>query len=121
MYEAHKTGATGEELAVQYLERKGYRILERNWRWRRCEIDIIALKKELLVIVEVKSRTNTSFGMPESFVTLAQWNNIAAAAGTYMAANGFDWEVRFDIVAITLTETYGCRIDHFRDVFFPNR
>ncbi len=60
-------GRKGEDLAAEYLSSKGYRILERNWRWSRAEADIIAMDGEVLVFVEVKTRTSDYFGSPDGY------------------------------------------------------
>ena len=71
---SNQLGREGEDLAAQYLLKNGYQILERNYRYRKAEIDIIALKEETLAIVEVKSRTSSYFGSPESFVSQKKSN-----------------------------------------------
>ena len=58
-------GRQGEELAARYLQQKGYQIIDRNWRSGRQELDIVAQKEDILVVVEVKSRRNNSFGDPQ--------------------------------------------------------
>ena len=113
------TGKRGEILACAHLERKGYRVLEQNWRHGRYEIDIIAAFEDLLVIVEVKARSSTSWGAPESFVTIAKWRNLVFAAGRYMEKYDLDREVRFDIVAVTLDPVHAPGISHYKDVYCP--
>jgi putative endonuclease len=116
-----ETGAFGEDKARIYLERRGYHIKESNWRFKRCEIDIIATFEDLLVFVEVKTRGFNDVVKPEAAVTLLQWGNIARAAGVYMARIDYDWEVRFDIVAVTLFHDGTHAIEHFQDIYFPGR
>jgi len=116
-----RTGELGENKAAEYLLRKGYDILERNWRSGKREIDIIASLGDLLIIVEVKTRTNLSHGRPEAFVDLPKWENVARAAGVYMATHGYEWEVRFDIIAVSMSHSGYCSIEHFKDVYFPGR
>ena len=69
MAQHNQLGKKGEELAVNHLLKKGYNILERNYRFDKAEVDIIAQKKDILAVVEVKTRTSADFGNPESFVS----------------------------------------------------
>ncbi len=113
-------GTKGEDLAVEYLQKKGYQILERNWRFSRAEIDIIAKHGNTLVFVEVKTRTDDYFGEPASFVTYSQELMLADAATQYMQSINYDWIFRFDIVGVLLFEEYDSyEISHFEDAFFP--
>ena len=64
----NEIGKAGEQIAKNYLTERGYRILEENWRYRRAEVDLIAMDKDTLVIVEVKTRNSTAFGEIEDFV-----------------------------------------------------
>lgn len=104
-----------------FLERRGYRIKESNWRFKRYEIDIIASFEDLLVFVEVKTRSYNDMTKPEAAVTMSQWDNIARAAGVYMAHVDYDWEIRFDIIAITNHDDDTFAIEHFKDIYFPGR
>jgi len=114
-------GAFGEQRAMLFLERRGYHIKESNWRFKRYEIDIIACFEDMLVFVEVKTRGYNDVTKPEAAVTMSQWGNIARAAGVYMARVDYDWEVRFDIVAITNHQNGTFAIEHFKDIYFPGR
>ena len=79
-------GALGENLAAQYLEKLGYKILERNWHFSRTgEIDIIALDRDALVFVEVKSRKSTAFGHPFEAIDEKKYNQVHSIARAYMA------------------------------------
>ena len=68
MAEHNELGKLGEELAVDFLEKNGYEILENNWTFQKAEVDIIALKAEVLAVVEVKTRSSLDFGLPQEFV-----------------------------------------------------
>ena len=108
-------GKYGEDLAVSYLQNKGFEIIERNYRHRRGEIDLIGLlNNELLVFFEVKLRKRDDYGEPESFVSRAQERSIINAAEEYIF--GIDWhkDIRFDIVAIKPGEG----IEHIEDAFY---
>ena len=109
-------GQEGEQLASEYLKKKGWEILVRNYRFSRSEIDLIASKDDLLIFVEVKARTNTSFGLPEEFVDEKKAENIMKAAEHYI--KDIDWKsgIRFDIVSIIKKEKV--RIKHIEDAFY---
>ncbi len=115
----NETGEFGERLAREYLEGKGYRVLETNWRYRRAEIDLIAKHGEILVFVEVKTRRSAVFGRPEEFVSAQKEAFMADAASAYMEAIGHDWEIRFDIISVLLPNEFQPVIEHFEDAFFP--
>ena len=112
-------GKKGEEIATKFLIKKGYQILETNWRYRRSEIDIIIKKDEVLIFVEVKTRSDDYFGRPESFVTDRKRALMIDAANVYMEEIGHEWEVRFDVVAIIFHNPVHQTIDPFQDAFFP--
>lgn len=99
-------GASGEKLAAAYLIDQGYTILKRNFRFgKKGEIDIIALDGEVLVFVEVKSRSSLAYGPPEAAVTPAKQRALRRIATAYCYINGVrDRECRFDVVAIELQE-----------------
>ncbi len=118
MAEHNDIGIKGEELASFYLEGKGYTILEKNWRFGREEIDIIAKQNEMLVVVEVKTRTGSFFGEPEEFVNRQKQKNLIKAANAYIEKNNLELEVRFDIMGVILTGN-NHRINHIEDAFHP--
>ena len=110
-------GRRGEDLATIFLKKKGYHILERNWRFSKAEIDIITKDGEILVFVEVKTRSTAIFGEPEDSVSSKKEDLISDAAAVYMEQIGHGWEIRFDIISIILNEE-GHSIKHFEDAFF---
>lgn len=114
-----ETGKKGEALAKSFLEKKGYKILELNWRFSRAEVDIIAMQEEVLVFVEVKTRSYDYYGTPDAFVTEKKETLLADAAAAYMEEIDHDWEIRFDIIAILLHSPNNISIEHFEDAFFP--
>jgi putative endonuclease len=111
-------GQRGEDLAADFLSGKGYRIVERNWRSGRGEIDLIAWQDELLVFVEVKTRRNEAFGPPESAVDTKKQQVLVRTAGAYMEQISYEWAVRFDVIAIILTGDKVVEIRHHEDAFF---
>lgn len=98
-------GAAGEEAAVNFLKQNGYEIVERNYYFRRGEIDIIAKDGPVLVFVEVKSRRSSAFGAPEESVTPKKQELLRRTAEGYVTERGIqDTECRFDVVSILLND-----------------
>ncbi|MBN1521361.1 MAG: YraN family protein [Candidatus Aureabacteria bacterium] len=97
------TGIYGEDLAADYLKKRRYKLIERNWRFHRDEIDIIALQKKIIVFIEVKLRKSLSFGTPEAAVTFHKKKRIIRAAKAFLAGNRIYGKsiTRFDVIAIT--------------------
>jgi len=94
----------GEEHAARYLRSRGYRIVERNFRARSGEVDIIAEQKDALVFVEVKARSTEEFGEPREAVTGWKQRRIVNAARSYAArCGGAEHSIRFDVVEVFLT------------------
>ncbi|MDZ4749471.1 MAG: YraN family protein [Saprospiraceae bacterium] len=112
-------GKWGEEKAAAFLKGEGFEILARNWRYKRAEIDIVAKESGVLVFVEVKTRASTSFGRPEEMVDRRKRRLLIDAAMAYMRSIGYEWEIRFDILAIIGEPGGACDIRLYRDAFFP--
>ena len=112
-----KKGKDGEEAAAQFLMNKGYEIIERNFRFRRAEIDLIAKKDNWLIFVEVKTRTSTAYGHPESFVDQHKISNVLLAADEYIHQHNWKGQVRYDVVSVQLTNG-NTEIVHFEDAFY---
>jgi putative endonuclease len=104
-------GKQGEDFAVKYLERKGYIILERNWRDGHKELDIIAQLGDVVVFVEVKSRYGEDAGLPEEGMSKSKIKQLLQAAETYMFVNKI-LEVRFDFIGIIFHENKKAEIHH---------
>ena len=119
MAEHNDLGRDGEDLAVDFLKNAGYKILERNWRFERKEVDIIARKENLVVIVEVKTRSTDYFGKPEESVTRAKQRFLIEAADVYLQELGFEAEARFDIISIVKKKGV-FEINHIEEAFIPN-
>ena len=98
--EAKALGDFGEEQAARCLRRKGYRIVERNFRCRQGEIDIIAEKGGYIVFVEVKERRDARFAAAREFVTAAKQRRILTAAQLYLAQSGSERQPRFDVIEV---------------------
>lgn len=112
-------GIIGENLAVDYLLNKGYKILCRNYRYSHSEIDIICTNEIILIFVEVKLRNSIKFGFPEQSINAKKEEMIRAGAEQYIIVNNWKNDIRFDIIAIENSQnsknTYS--ITHFEDVF----
>ncbi len=111
-------GQMGEDLATEYLFGLGYSIKERNWRFSRAEIDIIAFHDDTLIFVEVKTRSYDYYGQPEESISAKKERLICDAAAAYMSKNEYEWAFRFDIISILLSNTEPV-IKHYEDAFFP--
>ena len=116
MAKHNELGKKGEELAVEFLQKNGYTILERNWRFKKAEVDIIAQKNDVLAVVEVKTRSNNYFGDPQDFVNPKKIKLLVEAIHEYVTSRNLDVEVRFDIIAI-LKNQYRFDIEHLEDAF----
>ncbi|MBC7774074.1 MAG: YraN family protein [Phycisphaerae bacterium] len=117
-----ETGILGENAAAEFLEQQGWRIAERNWRSGRGEVDIIAWsEEEILVFVEVKTRSGegSGYGSPEESVDAKKQDQLVRAAGAYMESIDYEWEIRFDVVAVILKDGKVLEIRHVEDAFFP--
>ena len=117
MAQHNELGKKGEQLAVDYLLKNSYAIIERNYRFDKAEVDIIAKKNDILAIIEVKTRSTLEFGDPQDFVKPKQIQRLVKAVDEYVSENDLDLEVRFDIVAIVKTgKSYS--IEHLENAFY---
>jgi putative endonuclease len=113
----NELGTKGEEIAVDFLQKNNYKILEKNWRFKKAEVDIIALKKGILAVVEVKTRSSDYFGNPQDFVNQKKIQLLVEAINEYVISKNLDVDVRFDIIAI-LKNKDKFDIQHLKDAFF---
>ncbi len=113
----HELGRNGENLAAAYLEKEGYIILARNYRYLKSEIDLIARTKDIIIEVEVKTRSSRDFGNPQEFVKPKQINNLVLALDHFVQNFTTPVEVRFDIIAIVQSEKSN-EIEHIKDAFY---
>lgn len=113
-----RLGNRGEEIAVKYLLKKGYYILDRNFYTRWGELDIICSDSDNSVIfVEVKTRRSTKYGFPEEAITLGKQQKIKKAALIYLSSKkGLFKEIRFDVVAI-LVDDRKYEVNHIEEAF----
>lgn len=111
------TGKWGEDAAVDFLVGKGYAIVQRNWRLGHLEIDIVAMKDDRLVFVEVKTRRNADDD-PLEAIDRRKMLNIARAANAYIARSGLPHEPQFDIIGISGSQD-NYSLEHIPDAFLP--
>ena len=117
MAEHNELGKEGEDVAVAFLQQAGYAILQRNYVFQKAEIDIIAQKGNILVAIEVKTRSSVAFGLPQDFVTPKKIQLLVKAMNEYVTSYDIDADIRFDIIAIH-KGAKGYEIDHLEDAFF---
>jgi len=116
--ETKQIGDKGEQFAGAYLEQAGITILERNWRCKAGEADIIAMEGPELVFVEVKTRRNFNAGFPEESVTAAKRHKYETIAAYYLSqSEAPSARVRFDVISILITGDNRAFLKHHRDVF----
>ncbi|MGB1283573.1 MAG: YraN family protein [Polaribacter sp.] len=116
MAEHNELGKKGEQLATNFLIENGYTILEKNYRFQKAEVDIIALKEGILAVVEVKTRSTDYFGNPQDFIKPKKIKLLVSAIDHYVIKRDLDVEVRFDIIAI-VKQKNSFKIEHLKDAF----
>jgi len=116
MAQHNDLGSKGEILAENYLRNKGYSILEKNWLYKRNEIDLIASNDEFIVFVEVKTRSSGYWGNPEDSISISKIKKIVHAANLYINLYDIEKPVRFDVIAIVMNNKF-TDINHFEDAF----
>jgi putative endonuclease len=118
--DTHRLGRRFEDLAVGWLEQRGWRVLERNVRFQRREIDLIARRGAVLAFVEVKGRRGAGYGRPEEAVTARKRREIESVARWWIARHGeAGLSYRFDVVAVAPRPGGGAAIEHLEDAWRP--
>ncbi|ROZ46376.1 YraN family protein [Rhodococcus sp. WS3] len=111
-------GARGEDVAAEFLVGAGLEIVERNWRCRYGELDVIATVDDRIVFVEVKTRSGVGYGSPAEAVTFAKRRRIRVLALQWLGDSGRSWsKVRFDVVAVLIRRDQDPVVEHFVDAF----
>jgi putative endonuclease len=118
MAESHNLGKKGEDIAADHLKNAGFKILSRNWKWGKHEIDIIAENKDLIVFVEVKTRTDDYQMHPVTAVTKEKQRSIIWAADGYLQKFNINKEGRFDVITI-IKKGESFLVDHIEGAFYP--
>ncbi len=116
MAKHNELGKAGEEMAANLLISKGYEILERQWRYKHKEIDIIAKKGNTISIVEVKTRSSEKFGTASDFITENKMDFLAEAAEEYVESINFDGNLQFDVVVIFAIDG-NFKVEHIENAF----
>lgn len=117
----NEVGKIGEQKASNYLKIHGHRIVERNFRTKTGEIDIIAEKNGVLIFAEVKTRTQAVFGVPSEAVNYYKRKNIKETAQMYIMKNNYTGNCRFDVIEIVLKKNifgYTAEINHIENAFW---
>ncbi len=114
-----ETGRSGELLAIEYLTKKGFLILHRNWKYSYYEIDIIALFSNVLHFIEIKTRNGHQFGYPEESVSPKKIRNIMKAAGHYQLSFPGYRRVQYDVLSISLHGKETPEYFFIEDVYAP--
>lgn len=117
MAQHNELGKKGEQIAVDFLVEGGYKIVEKNYRFDKAEVDIIAQKENTLAIVEVKTRSTSNFGDPQNFVKPKQIQQLVKAVDEYVTVNNLDVDVRFDVIAI-VKNGKNIKINHLKNAFY---
>jgi len=113
----HETGVLGEALAAEHLLGMGYELLDRNWRHRQYELDLVMRFQEHVIVVEVKTRKSLYGGEPEVAVNRQKQRTLIRAANAYVVYHGIDMPVRFDIVSVVIRGEQHT-IHHIADAFY---
>ena len=111
-------GMRGEDAASKFLENKGYKVIDRNWKCKMGEIDIVAKDEDTIVFVEVKTRTNVEVGLPEDAVGPKKRKKYETLAALYLQDHDYvDMSVRFDVIGIMVLKKDRCFIRHHVNAF----
>ena len=118
MSKSYDFGQTAENHAALFLQKKGYAVLARNFRYLKAEIDLIVRKENTLVVVEVKARSTLNFGTPASFIGKKKIRLLLQAADYFVQAQDLDVDVRFDIISI-FNYQGKWTVEHLENAFYP--
>ena len=114
----NQLGEKGERAALNFLEEQGYQILKTNWREKKFEVDIIAIDKDEIVFVEVKTRSTNNFGNPEEAVDMKKQEHLIEGADHYLQTKEIDMDCRFDVISI-IDNGQKTSLTHFKNAFYP--
>ena len=110
-------GKKGEGIAVAFLRKKGFTILDRNYRFRKAEIDIIAMGEGFLVVLEVKTRSGAFYESLAESIPKQKVRRLIAAADQYVREKKYEMEIRFDVIQVILGDS-GHVVHHIKDAFY---
>lgn len=111
-------GKRGEDEAAKFLLKTGYTILERSWKWKHLEIDIIAQKDNILVVVEVKSRSSAQYADPDDLLSKYKLRCLYDITERYMEVSHCTLEVRYDLITV-IDHGATVSVEHIEDAFYP--
>ena len=113
-----KTGQLGEKIAKEYLEKKGYKIIDQNYRTKFAEIDLIAKKGEELIFIEIRTKTSNLFGSPEESLNPRKLRKLFFSAKSYASRIGWSGPFRIDAVCVVLDQTNNTveKINHYQNI-----
>lgn len=112
-------GNLGESIAKDYLKKKGYQIIDQNYRTRYAEIDLIALQRQVLIFIEVRTKIGERFGSPEETLTKKKINKITGNCLAYIYQNGWKKDYRIDAICVVFAKNKGIeRISHYQNILF---
>ncbi len=112
-------GDLGETMACDFLISQGYKIRDRNWFFRKKELDVIAETNDFLVFVEVKSRMDTCLENPTRAITKAKKRYLLEAANAYIEEKKIDKEARFDVITVLLDKQGNPTLKHYKEAIIP--
>lgn len=118
MNNPNELGKLGEQLAAEFLRKSDHLILHQNFVWEKAEVDIIALKNDRIVFVEVKTRVSPYLNDPALMVPMKKWRQIMKAADHFMKERTDDLPAQFDIISVITNKEY-TKIDHYDEAFVP--
>jgi putative endonuclease len=118
MAQHNDLGKQGENIACEHLINNGYFILDRSWTYQKAELDIVALKENTLIVIEVKTRHSYHHADPDDTVSNKKLLQIYNATDQYMEVKKIPWEVRYDLITI-IFHGDSWTIDHIEDAFYP--
>ena len=119
MADHNELGILGEGIARDFLIEKGYRIIERNFRFKKLELDIIAQYGNKIIVVEVKTRQSSYLTDPRELVSRSKQKGIVKAANFYIQENQIDLDCQFDVIVIIFNQKRK-QIKHIEDAFYAN-
>lgn len=111
-------GKFGEQLACDFIRKKNYQIIDRNYRFKKNEIDIVAKKDNKLIIIEVKTRQTSEIGEPWQAVSKQKQKQVIKVANHYVQNNNIELETRFDIISI-IHNSFRTELIHMEEAFYP--
>ncbi len=118
---AHALGRWGERRALRFLEQRGWKVLARNYRFGRREVDLVVRREDIVAFVEVKTRAGRGFGYPQEAITALKRREIEAVASHFLIRHGLEGvSIRFDAMAIEVDRgSRVVRMEHLEDAWRP--